>query len=128
MSPAVQDLLAPESADQAGHLLAEDVIFRSPVRNYTGRPDVAHLLTTIGRCLSGISARREFIDKNRSVVEFTAYVGERGMDGVLAQLVDSDGLVCEATLLLRPLSALQEAIANMAEMLTVDPLPSKRRF
>jgi hypothetical protein len=126
MVVSVRDLLAPGSADSARSVLAENVVFRSPVRSYTGGPDVAHLLATIGRCLSAVEPRREFGEGERRVTEFVARVDDQDIEGVLAVSTGADGLVSEATLLLRPLSVLQDAIAHMVEMLTIDPLPSDR--
>jgi hypothetical protein len=51
---------------------------------------------------------------------------EHRLDGVLVQRCSADGLLVEATLLLRPLAALRTAIAQMRAALTADPLPSAR--
>lgn len=39
--------------------LSEHVVFRSPVRDYHGRADVAHILITIGEVLDTIEVQRE---------------------------------------------------------------------
>ena len=94
-------------------LLAEDVVFHSPVQTYRGRERVVHLLMTIGGILEAVEVTREL----DGVTFFTAQVEEHPMDGVLDVHEDDDGRVAEFTLMLRPLAALQAAVARMARAL-----------
>lgn len=140
MSLDVRDVLAP-----CGHPgdpgtpgrrtrlpLARDVVFHSPVADYRGRDDVAHLFPTIGECLTGIEPLREFTDPGadgrepQSVTTFTAAVGEETVYGAFVQQVDAEGQLAEATLLIRPLGALTTAVSRMRDALSADPLPSRR--
>ena len=126
MAFAVQDLLAPTGPDAVRARLASGVVFHSPVADYAGRDDVAHLLVAIGRTIEGIRPGREYVAESRSACEFTGDVGGRPVDGVLIQQIDAAGLVEEATLLVRPLAELRAAVARMRELLAADPLPSQR--
>lgn len=128
MSLDVRDLLAPGTTDKTPLALAPDVVFHSPVADYSGRQDVAHLFTTIGQFLTGIEPVREFTedDGRHSVTTFHGSVGGETVYGAFVQEVDEQGQLKEATLLLRPLSTLRTAVSLMREALTADPLPSSR--
>ncbi|WP_219414289.1 nuclear transport factor 2 family protein [Pseudonocardia nigra] len=124
MGFAVSDVLAADSPAAVERLLSADVVFHSPVADYTGRADVAHLLATIARCVHDVREGHGFLDGGRSATEFTGRVGDQAVDGVLIQRIDADGLLAEATLLLRPLAALRTAVGLMRDALAAAPLPS----
>jgi hypothetical protein len=105
--------------------LSEEVIFRSPVKDYHGPADVAHLLSTIGDVLDQIDAQHEFAADREVVTIITAVHGGEPMDGVIHEAHDAAGRVERATLLLRPLSTLRRAIDGMVAALEQSPLPSK---
>ncbi len=107
-------------------LLSDNVVFRSPVRDYRGRADVAHILMTIGSVLDEIEARREFTAEDQVVTLITAAHRDHRMDGVLDETYDPLGRIEHATLLLRPLSVLLDAITGMRAALEQSPLPSAR--
>jgi hypothetical protein len=94
-------------------LLAEDVVFHSPVQTYRGREQVVFLLVTIGGVLDGPDVTRE-VD---GVTFFTAQVEEHPVDGVLVERAGADGRIAEITLMLRPLAALQAAVARITRTL-----------
>jgi hypothetical protein len=94
-------------------LLAEDVVFHSPVQTYRGRQQVVHLLATIGGILEDLNVTRE-VD---GVTFLTARIEEHPMDGVLDQHADDHGRISEMTLMLRPLAALQAGVARMTRAL-----------
>lgn len=131
----IRDVLAPGapgSPDRTRLLLARDVVFHSPVADYSGRDDVAHLFAKIGQCLAGLEPLQEFTgpeagaDDRESVTTFTARVGEESAYGAFVQHTDAEGKLTEATLLLRPLSVLKASVSRMGEALSADPLPSRR--
>ncbi|MEV8319135.1 hypothetical protein AB0Q95_33755 [Streptomyces sp. NPDC059900] len=135
MSLDVREVLAPDTPGTPGRTrlpLAPDVVFHSPVADYRGRDDVGHLFAKIGQCLTGIEPLREFTDPGQegkgqhSVTTFAAQVGDESVYGALVQQVDAQGQLAEATLLLRPLSALKAAVSLMRDALSADPLPSRR--
>ncbi|MFC8130146.1 hypothetical protein [Streptomyces sp. NPDC057302] len=129
MSLDVRDVLAPGAPDRTRLLLARDVVFHSPVADYSGRDDVGHLLPKIGECLTGIEPLRYLTERGQeqhSVTTFTAGVGEETVYGALVQQLDAEGRLTEATLLIRPLAALTAAVHRMREALSADPLPSRR--
>jgi SnoaL-like protein len=106
------EAIANRDRDALVGLLAEDVVFHSPVQTYRGRDQVVHLLLTIGGILEGIEVTRP---AGRSTF-FATQVEEHPMDGVL-DVDEQDGRITEITLMLRPLAALQAAVARMARAL-----------
>jgi hypothetical protein len=104
--------------------LGEDVVLHSPVRDYHGRKDVAHILMTIGHVLDKIESQRELVAERQVVTIITATHQGREMTGILDETYDALGRLERATLLLRPLSALLDAITAMRARLEQSPLPS----
>ncbi|MFF1692687.1 hypothetical protein ACFVXC_03555 [Streptomyces sp. NPDC058257] len=139
MSLDIRDLLAPGVPDRTRLLLARDIVFHSPVADYSGQDDVAHLFPKIGQCLTGIEPLGEFTDPGRDgqgrrrgqgqgqqcVTTFTGKVGEESAYGAFVQQIDAEGQLTEATLLIRPLSALTNTVQQMRDALIADPLPSR---
>ena len=97
-------------------MLAEDVVFHSPVQTYRGRQQVIHLLMTMGGVIEDVDVTREL----DGVTFFSARVEEHPVDGILDQHGREDGRITELTLMLRPLAQLQAAVARMARALA-DP-------
>jgi hypothetical protein len=114
MSAAIPLLqaIAERDRDALTGMLAEDVVFHSPVQTYRGRDQVIHLLLTVGGILESIEVTRP---AGRTTF-FTTQVEEHPMDGVL-DVDTEDGRITEITLMLRPLAALQAAVARMARAL-----------
>lgn len=105
--------------------LSESVVFHSPVRDYHGRADVVHILTTIGEVLDKFEFRRELTAEREVVTVIDSARAHQRMSGVLHETYDALGRVEQATLLLRPLSTLLEAITAMRAALERSPLPSR---
>ena len=99
--------------DALNALLADDVVFHSPVQTYRGRDQVVLLLTTIAGVIDDVEATREL----EGVTFFAATVEEHPVDGVLDEHTDPAGHIAEITLMLRPLAQLQAAVARMARAL-----------
>ena len=78
--------------------LTEHVVFHSPVRDYHGRADVAHILTTIGEVLDTIESQRELVAERQVVTILIATRADHGMSGVLDETHDALGRVERATL------------------------------
>jgi hypothetical protein len=117
-------LIQPDPQNRLENVLSEHVVFHSPVRDYGGRADVAHLLMTIGSVLDEIEAQDELVAGRQVVTIITAARGDHRMTGALDETYDALGRVERATLLLRPMSALLDAISGMRAALERAPLPS----
>ncbi|HET8820864.1 MAG TPA: nuclear transport factor 2 family protein [Thermoleophilaceae bacterium] len=95
-------------------MLADDVVFHSPVQTYRGRDQVVLLLTTVAGIIDDVEATREL----NGVTFFAATVEEHPVDGILDEHTDAGGHISEITLMLRPLAQLQAAVARMARALS----------
>jgi hypothetical protein len=100
-------------------MVADDVVFHSPVTTYHGRDQVVDLLALIGSVLDDVTATREV----ETVTFVKGHMEGEELDGVLVESRDSDGRIAEITLLLRPLATLQAAVRRMARALAERPDP-----
>ncbi|HZO77563.1 MAG TPA: nuclear transport factor 2 family protein [Solirubrobacteraceae bacterium] len=109
--------LEAHDADAVGEVLADDVVFRSPVvfKPYHGRAQVRPILEAVfcvvdeWRCLREIGAP----DSRDHGLVFVANIGERQLEGCDFLHLDHNGFVDEFYVMVRPLSgalALAEAM------------------
>jgi hypothetical protein len=89
-------------------LLAEDVIFHSPVvhRAYQGRDAVAPILHAVSAVFEDFRYTGEIggPDAASHVLVFRTRVGDREIEGIDLLHTGADGLVDELTVMVRPLS------------------------
>jgi hypothetical protein len=104
--------------------LSDDVAFNSPIRRYTRRAEVVHLLSLIGSILPAARVERTWRGTRGAATVISAQLDEGRLDGIVEELRDRDGKVCEVSLMLRPHSAMMPAIKRMAAALEVSPLPT----
>ena len=104
--------------------LATDVAFNSPIRRYTKRAEVLHLLGLIGAILPGARIERIWSGTDGAATVISAMLDEGRLDGMVEELHDAAGRVREVSLMLRPHSAMMPAIRRMAAALEVNPLPT----
>ncbi|MEU9921788.1 nuclear transport factor 2 family protein [Streptomyces griseoluteus] len=98
-------------ADAIEALLAEDVVFTSPVafKPYAGRAITAAILRGVLRVFEDFRYVREIADpdgRNHAFV-FTATVGGREIQGCDFLHFDEEGRIDDFTVMVRPLSAAQ---------------------
>src|SRR5690242_1902102 len=101
---------AVEAGDFAalGDLLAEDVVFRSPVafKPYEGRAIVAAILRGVGRVFEDFRYVRELADADGqgSALVFQTVVDGVSVNGIDLIRTNDAGLISELTVMVRPLS------------------------
>ncbi len=99
-------------------LLADDVVFRSPVafKPYAGREMVAAILRGVSRVFGDFRYVREIgaEDAADHVLEFRTRVGDVEVHGVDILHTDADGRIDELVVMVRPLSAANALAAAMA--------------
>ena len=122
-SPLIVLLQAPDD-DGFEALVSEDVRFHSPVADYEGRAVVTHLFRLIAEVTHSVQPTREIVDGALMTSFISGLVQGEPVQGVVDERYDDDGLLVEATLMLRPLAALHVAVAAMEAALGADPLPS----
>jgi hypothetical protein len=102
---------AVESSDQEAvvALLAEDVVFRSPIvfQPYHGRDALAAILLAVSRVFEDFRYEREIgVDGARDhALVFKARIGDREVHGCDFLHTDENGLIDELSVMVRPLSA-----------------------
>jgi hypothetical protein len=108
-------------------VLAEDVVFRSPVvfKAYEGR-DVVGLILTEGamKVFEDFRYTDRFENEDEAALIFEARVGDREVQGLDLLRFDADGRVRELTVMVRPMSgmhALAEAMEREFERLGLTP-------
>ena len=107
--------------ERAVGLLAEDVVFRSPIvfKPYQGREEVATLLQAVARVFEDFRYTREIgaPDAPDHALVFEARVGSRQIEGCDFLHTNGDGLIDELFVMVRPLSgALALAEAMQAQL------------
>lgn len=96
-------------------LFAEDTVFFSPVvfKRYEGREAIALLLAAVVEVFEDFRYMDQLESGDTAVLVFKARVGEREVDGVDILRFDSDGMIRELMVMVRPMSgmnALAEAM------------------
>lgn len=84
------------------------------------------ILSTIGGVLDEITAQRQIAAGRETITIISATHEGQHLSGVLDEIEDHNGRIETATLLLRPLPALRQAINAMAGALEQSPLPTER--
>ena len=94
--------------DGVGALLADDVVFRSPVvfRPYHGRDAVVMILGAVAEVFEDFSYTREIgaEDARDHALVFNARIGDKQVEGCDFLHLDDDGLIDEFVVMVRPLS------------------------
>ncbi|MET7685996.1 nuclear transport factor 2 family protein [Streptomyces sp. NPDC005423] len=119
---AFREAVEAQDMDAVEALLAEDVVFTSPVvfKPYPGKAITAAILHAVARVFEDFRYEREIGDPDGPdhALVFTARVGDRQLTGCDFIHVDEEGLIDELMVMVRPLSgaqALQEAMAAQFE-------------
>jgi hypothetical protein len=115
-SQLIQALCGTEAAAVDG-LLAEDVVFHSPVRTYQGRAEVAKLLFIIGGVVEDLCQTGAAEGDGMTVTLVRGRVGSEPIDGAFVDRRDGEGHIAELTLMLRPLKALLAGVERMGQAL-----------
>ncbi|EFL37765.1 nuclear transport factor 2 family protein [Streptomyces fungicidicus] len=114
---AFREAVEAHDLDAVVELLAEDVVFTSPVvfKPYTGRAITAAILRAVAEVFEDFRYVRGIGDpggRDHALV-FTARVGDRRIEGCDFLHVGDDGLIDELTVMVRPLSGAQALAAAM---------------
>ncbi len=90
-------------------LLAEDVVFRSPIvfKPYRGREAVAPLILAVSRVFEDFRYAREIgaPEARDHALVFNACIGDRELEGCDFLHTDESGLIDDFSVMVRPLSA-----------------------
>lgn len=110
-----------ETSDMSilNELLAEEVVFRSPVafQPYPGKQVVFFILTNVIQVFENFTYHREFIseDGNNVVLEFSANVGDKKLKGVDMIQFNEEGQMIDFEVMIRPKSGLEALAVQMGQ-------------
>ena len=114
--------VAAGDIDAALALLAEDIVFHSPVVHtpYRGRDAVAPILHAVSKVFEDFRYVDEIggPDSASHVLVFRTRVGNREIEGIDLLRTGADGLVDELTVMVRPLSGMLALAEMMRARLT----------
>ena len=115
MTHPVRTAIEARDIDALAALLAEDVVFNSPVafHPFVGRATVTEVLRNVMEVFTDFGYVDELVGDGTHALIFSAGVGGRAVLGLDHLRFDDDGLVSEFTVMVRPLSgviALAEAM------------------
>ncbi|MFD0313191.1 nuclear transport factor 2 family protein [Streptomyces flavalbus] len=114
---AFREAVEKRDLDAVEALLAEDVVFSSPVvfKPYTGKAMTAAILREVIEVFEDFRYARELEggDGRDHALVFTARVGDREIEGCDFLHVGEDGLIDALTVMVRPLSGAQALAAAM---------------
>jgi SnoaL-like domain len=121
---------AVESHDieAASGLLAEEIVFHSPVtfHPYVGRETVTRLLAIVADVFEDFRYTDELAGGDTHALIFRAAVAGRELEGMDLLRFDSDGLIADFTVMVRPVSGLMPFAEKMAERVTAAGLATSR--
>ena len=120
--PAIQkwhDMIATRDMSILSELLADDVVFRSPVafKPYEGKQVVFFILNNVIQVFENFTYHREFFteDEQSVVLEFSAVVSEKQLKGIDMIRFNEQGQIAKFEVMIRSLSGLQALAAQMGE-------------
>ncbi|MFS0885701.1 nuclear transport factor 2 family protein [Aeromicrobium sp. 179-A 4D2 NHS] len=121
----VESSIATGSLVGVDSLLADDVVFRSPVafKPYPGKAITAAILNGVSRVFEDFHYVSSIEEDNRSALVFEARIGDVSVNGCDFITTNADGLIEEFTVMVRPMSgakALMEAMAAQFPQIEAD--------
>jgi hypothetical protein len=98
-------------------LLSEEIVFHSPVtfHPFCGRETVVRLLEEVAQVFEDFRYTDELEMEGAHALIFRASVGGRELEGIDLLRFDSEGLIADFTVMLRPLSGLVPFAQAMGE-------------
>ena len=113
------EMLATRDMSILNELLAEDVVFRSPVafHPYPGKQVVFFILSNVIQVFENFTYHREFIseDGNNVVLEFSAQVSDKILKGVDMIQFNEEGQIIDFEVMIRPKSGLEALAVQMGQ-------------
>lgn len=113
------EMLATRDMSILNELLAEDVVFRSPVafHPYPGKQVVFFILSNVIQVFENFTYHREFIseDGNNVVLEFSAQVSDKKLKGVDMIQFNEEGQIIDFEVMIRSKSGLEALAVQMGQ-------------
>jgi hypothetical protein len=103
--------------DAASELLAPDIVFHSPVtfHPFIGRETVTRLLAIVADTFEDFRYTDELQTDGAHALIFRASVAGKELEGIDLLRLDDAGLICDFTVMIRPMSGLVPFAQAMGE-------------
>ena len=113
------EMLANRDMSILNELLADDIVFRSPVafNPYPGKPVVFFILSNVIQIFENFTYHREFYTEDgcNVVVEFSANVGDKKLKGIDMIQFNTQGQIVDFEVMIRPKSGLEALAVQMGQ-------------
>ena len=113
------EMLDTKDMSILNELLAEDVVFRSPVafNPYSGKQVVFFILTNVIQVFENFTYHREFYTEDglNVVLEFSANVGGKKLKGIDMIRFNENGQIVDFEVMIRPKSGLEALAVQMGQ-------------
>ena len=113
------EMLDTKDMSILNELLAEDVVFRSPVafNPYSRKQVVFFILTNVIQVFENFTYHREFYTEDglNVVLEFSANVGEKKPKGIDMIRFNENGQIVDFEVMIRPKSGLEALAVQMGQ-------------
>ena len=111
------EMLANRDMSILNELLADDIVFRSPVafNPYPGKPVVLFILSNVIQIFENFTYHREFYteDGENVVLEFSANVSGKLLKGIDMIRFNEQGKIIDFEVMIRPMSGLAALAEQM---------------
>ena len=113
------DIVASKDTSRLGNLLADDILFYSPVfwQPKQGKMAAFIILSTVIEVFEDFVYRREWLMGNEWALEFSARIGDKLLKGLDLITFDESGKIVRFEVLIRPLNGLQALGMEMGQRL-----------
>ena len=117
-----------QDIDAASELLAEDVVFHSPVtfHPFVGRDTVTRLLAEVAQVFVDFRYTDELESDGAHALVFRASVAGKELEGIDLLRFDAGGLITDFTVLVRPMSGLVPFAQAVGERVAAAGLQTTR--
>lgn len=113
------EMLETRDMSILNELLADDVVFRSPVAYspYAGKQVVFFILSNVIQVFENFTYHREFLsgDGLNVVLEFSASIGEKKLKGIDMIQFNHQGKIIDFEVMIRPKSGLEALAVLMGQ-------------
>lgn len=113
------EMLETRDMSILNELLADDVVFRSPVayNPYAGKQVVFFILSNVIQVFENFTYHREFLSEDglNVVLEFSASIGEKKLKGIDMIQFNHQGKIIDFEVMIRPKSGLEALAVLMGQ-------------
>ena len=119
------EMLANRDMSILNELLADEIVFRSPVafNPYPGKPVVLFILSNVIQIFENFTYHREFYTEDglNVVLEFSANIGDKKLKGIDMIRFNEEGQMVDFEVMIRPKSGIEALATLMGQRMAQAP-------